>query len=926
MTYSPKSMIGGSEIISEIGKGGMGEVYLAQDTKLDRQVAIKFLSDEFSQDADKLNRFVQEAKSASALNHPNILTVFEIGKFEETNYIVTEFIEGKPLNEVVAQEPLEIHKAINFAIQITSALAAAHDAGIIHRDIKSNNVMVRKDGIIKLLDFGLAKLTVQDTGEGIDREAETLARVMTVPGMVLGTPTYMSPEQVRGKEVDVRTDIFSFGILFFEMLTGKRPFDGESFADVMGAILKDEAPPLSRYIENVPRELDHLIEKTLRKEREKRYQNVKDLVIDLKDLRDNLKFEAKLSHSSNSTRLNPIHSTDSAAAVPTVQIDNTTGKWKLSKGLQLIIFSVILAAVAGGVWWMMSDSKNQTAVSSPISLEKADIISWSSSPGELFSTGSFSPDGKMIAFSSAKSGSKNIWIKQTLSGEAIQVTKDAFNNQNPIWSPTGSEIAFFSERGNLGATKGNTTGIWRIPTLGGTPVSIAPVQDGSSQLRLWSKSGKLYYESNSNLFVVEIESGKSEQITKFPAQNGQINSISISSNEKQIAFVQKEEANWNIMVSDVSGENPVKIFSGTNEISSIVWHPDNERILFSQNIDGTFQIFATNSAGDESTKITYGERDSVIADISADGSDILFGSASEESNLWNVNTGTLEENTVFSSIDSELWSDVSPDDQKIVFQSIKNLSQGNNLLNGSILVKASGANSQPLKVAENGFLPKWSPDGQQLAFMRTEGQEPQIWIVKATGGKEAKLADGGIPSIGHSVSPYNRIETNNYTWSPDGKKIAYLSNRNGFSNIWLVASDGSTNIQVTNNNDEKRVLNCPIWSADGSQIAFYAKSTKPNAERKQTSGLWITTIDSKETRKVFETDSMFRLIGWSRSGEGFIYALPSKQYAGLPPEVELIETGIETGKQTPIATLKDSYYYNIFLSQDKRSIAFVSKY
>ena len=450
---------------------------------------------------------------------------------------------------------------------------------------------------------------------------------------------------------------------------------------------------------------------------------------------------------------------------------------------------MVLAIVAGGIWWFMSNQTNQMAVSSPVSYEKTDIISWNSSPGELFSTGSFSPDGKMIAFSSAKSGSKNIWIKQTLSGEAIQITKDSFNNQNPVWSPTGNEIAFFSERGNLTASKGNKTGIWRIPTLGGTPVSIAPVQDGSSQLRFWSKSGKLYYESNGNLFAADIESGKSEQITDFPAKNGQVSLINISSDEKQIAFVQKDEANWNIMISTVSGENPKKNFSSTNEISSIVWHPDNERILFSQNIDGTFQIFAANLSSDEPTRITYGERDSVVADISADGSNVLIGSASEESNLWNVNTETLEENTVFSSIDSELWSDVSPDNQRVAFQSVKNLSQGNNLLNGSILVKTSGSNAQPLKVSEKGFLPEWSPDGQQLAFMQIEGREPQIWIVKATGGKAEKLADGGIPSIGYSVSPYNRIQTTNFTWSPDGKRIAYLSNRNGFSNIWLVASD-----------------------------------------------------------------------------------------------------------------------------------------
>ena len=297
------------KILFKIGKGGMGEVFLAQDTKLDRKVAIKFLSEEFSEDEEKLSRFILEAKAASALNHPNILTVFEIGEYESASFIVTEHIEGRTLTSVLDRDPPDVNKALNFAIQITSALAAAHDAGIVHRDIKSGNVMIRKDGIAKLLDFGLAKLTAQETYEDLDPEAATLAKVITVPGMLMGTPNYMSPEQARGKVIDSRSDIFSFGILFFEMLTGTRPFDGESYVDVMGSILKDEHPPLSKYLENVSPELEHILDKTLRKERSKRYQNVKDLVIDLKDLRDNIKFEAKLIHSTNSTKPELIHKT-----------------------------------------------------------------------------------------------------------------------------------------------------------------------------------------------------------------------------------------------------------------------------------------------------------------------------------------------------------------------------------------------------------------------------------------------------------------------------------------------------------------------------------------------------------------------------------------------------------------------------------------
>jgi eukaryotic-like serine/threonine-protein kinase len=221
-------------IISKIGAGGMGEVYLAQDTKLDRKVAIKFLHEEFSKDADKLSRFVQEAKAASALNHPNILTVYEIGEVDGKNYIATELIEGETLSRRLRGESMSLNSTLDVAIQIASALQAAHNAGIVHRDIKPDNVMIRPDGFVKLLDFGIAKLAEKNR-EPIDEEAATAISAGTSPGMIVGTAAYMSPEQARGKQVDARTDIFSFGVVLYEMLTKRHPFEGENAMDVIGS-------------------------------------------------------------------------------------------------------------------------------------------------------------------------------------------------------------------------------------------------------------------------------------------------------------------------------------------------------------------------------------------------------------------------------------------------------------------------------------------------------------------------------------------------------------------------------------------------------------------------------------------------------------------------------------------------------------------
>lgn len=921
MTFAPNTSIGHYEVISLLGKGGMGEVYLASDSRLDRKVAIKFLSEEFSSDSDKLNRFIREAKSASALNHPNILTVFEVGEFEGSNYIVTEHIVGRTLNSVLKSEPQTLSKTIDFAIQISSALAAAHDAGIIHRDIKSGNVMVRDDGIVKLLDFGLAKLTAPPQHEEADLEAATIAQSATLPGMLLGTPSYMSPEQARGQTLDARTDIFSFGILFYEMLTGRRPFDGESFADVMGAILKDEPPPLSRIIDDVPPELEHIISKTLRKDRDQRYQNIKDLIIDLRDLKDNLKFEAKLIHTSNATRENYIHSTESPKPPETVAQTVEQSKPRQNPAVYIGAAVLILLAVAGIYYFSTSPEKMAAVV--PGNLQKTEIVSWNSAPGELFSTGSFSPDGKLIAYSSTKSGGKNIWIKQTTSGAPVQITKDEFNNQNPVWSPDGGEIAYFSERGSSIDGSGSSTGIWRIPSLGGTSVPIAQVKDGSSQIRSWAPSGKIYYESNGELYSVEVASGNSEEITDLSKDDKTVHALSISDDEKKIAYIRGEGVNSAIVVSELGGDIIREFEIGDVGTGNIVWHPDNERILFSRIVNGVFQIFSADTSSAQPIQISFGESDNAVMDVSSDGGSILTGSAKEDSNLWKVGTQNSAEETVASSIDSELWATVSPADGKVAYQLIKNLSQGNNLLAGDILVISSGSQTPPMQIAQNGFLPSWSPDGSRLAFMRLEDSSPGIWVVRSTGGSEEKLTHGGIPSIGYSVSPYNRIQTFEYSWSPDGNTIAYISDRSGAPNIWTAAADGSGDSQLTLLTAKDRLVSCPIWSPDGKRLAYSYKFTGTSPNKAGKIGISIFDTESKEDRTIFEYAGTFRLIGWSENGNEVIFAVPSKTSV-LPDAVELRSAAIDTGKTALIKKLADAYYYNIFLSADRNYVAYAA--
>ncbi|NNE98054.1 MAG: protein kinase, partial [Pyrinomonadaceae bacterium] len=309
------------KIHSEIGKGGMGEVYLAEDTKLNRQVAVKFLNEEFGKDSEKLNRFIQEAQATSALNHPNILTVYGIDSFEDTHYIATEFIEGETLREAISKkETLPLNQILKIGIQTAEALSASHQAGIAHRDIKPENIMIRKDGYVKVLDFGLAKLTEKNKSEDdISLEGETKALVKTNPGVVMGTVSYMSPEQARGIETDERTDIWSLGIVLYEMLAGKVPFSGETINHTIVAILETEPKSL----ENVPDELQRIVRKTLTKEKNDRYQTARDLVIDLKNLRRELDLQGELERSIIPNKNTEVESENKTAVYHAKSVEET---------------------------------------------------------------------------------------------------------------------------------------------------------------------------------------------------------------------------------------------------------------------------------------------------------------------------------------------------------------------------------------------------------------------------------------------------------------------------------------------------------------------------------------------------------------------------------------------------------------------------
>src|SRR5690349_19047087 len=359
-------------ILDKLGAGGMGVVYLAEDLKLGRKVAIKVLSHEFTTNKDRLHRFELEASAASNLNHPNILTIHEVGVDDGRHYIATEFIDGVTLRRKMTASQLETSEILDIAIQVASALEEAHTAGIVHRDIKPDNIMVRRNGYVKVLDFGLAKLTETVDRSPSDAEASTRVLVQTDAGVVMGTSHYMSPEQARGRPVDARSDIWSLGVVIYELVAGRTPFEGETSTDVIVAITQKEPPPLARFAPNVPAELEWIIMKALRKDRDERYQTIKELLTDLRRLKQRLEFETELERTvpSGAAAIRssdiPISPTTPERALRTKTVSHVSSTEYIATGLKrhkiaaAIVAILLIAGTAAGFYFYYNRAKPLT--------------------------------------------------------------------------------------------------------------------------------------------------------------------------------------------------------------------------------------------------------------------------------------------------------------------------------------------------------------------------------------------------------------------------------------------------------------------------------------------------------------------------------------------------------------------------------------
>ena len=423
------------QIISLLGKGGMGEVYQARDIKLDRTVALKILPADVATDAERMRRFVSEAKAASALNHPHVATIYEISEADNLSFFAMEYVEGQTLAAKINGAPLAINEVVEIGSQIADALDEAHSHGITHRDIKPANIMLTMRGQVKVLDFGLAKI-MRTAERPVNSNISTMPK--TEPGVVMGTMPYMSPEQALGREVDHRSDIFSLGVVLYEMATSRLPFGGSGTGETLDRILHAQPEPIAHFNYDAPAELERIVCNCLKKEPERRYQSARELLIDLK----NLKRESDLTTH------------------PTVKAENLPSKIKHHK-MRVVFALLTLVVVITAVAYLSSLIRQKFPVSPPPNRPLAQLTEG----GGLQSWPSWSPDGRYIAYSSDRSGNFDIWVQQIGGGDPIQVTKSPAHDWQPDWSPDGTSIVFRSER--------DGGGLYIVPALGGNERKIS---------------------------------------------------------------------------------------------------------------------------------------------------------------------------------------------------------------------------------------------------------------------------------------------------------------------------------------------------------------------------------------------------------------------------------------------------------------------
>src|SRR3989441_92188 len=724
-------------IVSKIGEGGMGEVWRARDTKLGRDVAIKVLPAAFSENSERLRRFEQEAQAAGALNHPNILVIFHIGTHQSAPYIASELLEGETVRERMAGAALPQRKALDYALQIARGLAAAHEKGIVHRDIKPDNIFVTNDGRIKILDFGLAKLT--GASDGIQPQSEVpTRRVDTDPGTVVGTMGYMSPEQLKGQSADHRSDIFSFGAILYEMLSGKRAFRGDSMAETMSAILREDPPDLSETNIAVSPALERVVRHCLEKNPAERFHSARDLAFAIENL------SGSATISGLTATMPTITATESTAAVGLSRwLGNARVGWIVAA-----VLVVSLLAALGLLYFNRSETNPRAAQLSftvPANLSFNDALSDATV---------ISPDGRKIAFTATSEDGKSMLYVRDLASSEVKVLPGSENALEPFWSPDSRSIAFGSnsklKRSDL--TGGNAQVLcdsappgWLVfvrndalvaqafdaanIALSGDPIPIITGQKNSGTLRFSvSDNGVLIWQGlweRDYQLVWFDRNGKQTGTVDAPMKVSVGQDPYLSPDGKRLVV----KRDFNLWVIDLEKGTGLRITSTFSQIP--VWSPDGSRIVYSSG-NGGMTVKVANGLADAESLLPG---PNFPAAWSPDGRFIVFVRRGVKTRLdiWVLPMfGDRKEYQLLNSPFDEQNPQLSPNGRWLAYPSdetgnyeiyVQSFSADGKLGNDKKRVSTSG-----------GKLPVWRRDGSELFFVAPDGQMMSSAV--KTGGTE----------------------------------------------------------------------------------------------------------------------------------------------------------------------------------------------
>jgi len=806
MTISAGTRLGRYEIRAPLGAGGMGEVYRAIDVELERPVALKFLPAEVASNPKRMNRFVQEAKAASSLNHPNILTIHEIGQTPEgLRFFAAELVDGRTLRELLARGPVRLGEAMEITIQVTSALVAAHAAGVVHRDIKPENIMVRGDGIVKVLDFGLAKLSERQVAPA-DSEAATRALVNTDPGAVMGTVAYMSPEQARGTELDARTDIWSLGAVLYEMITGRAPFTGETVSHIIVSILEKEPPPASSYACEVPETLEWIISETLTKDRDERTQTARELLGKLRRLKQRLDAEAHLNRSSAPDSMpsymetitqsagglsTPTLSAASdervttqgaqtvtarsgeAVTAPTVSSIEyfTNGIRTHKKGFTLVtaVFVLTILGVAFGVY-KLTTREQPSAAFQTIKITRL-TTGGKIGNANIVGSVSISPDGKYVVFETQEGPKSSLWLRQIATNSLQQIVPPSDSELGgTTFSPDGEYVYYVVK------DQSNPQGVlYQVATLGGNARKLLT---GASGPVTFSPDGKqiafVNKRVNEDMLMIANADGTGEPRKLIVRQQPEYfysEGPSWSPDGRMIACSAGSRGqgarNFSVMAVSVSDGEPHVVTDKLIDPARVLWLADGKGLIVAAYEQLT-------SIGTQLWYVSYpeGEVRRITNDLNGYGT-ISLGLTRDSKAIA----------TVQEDWSTQLWSAAVGDKGG----SARQITQG----------KYDGWGYD----AWGGVA--YTPDGR-IIYGAVTGEQFDLWIMNADSSEQKQLTADQYLEGGPAVSA-------------DGRYIVFDSNRVGKRNIWRMDLDGGNLKQLTFGEYTDR---SPVFSRDGQWIFF----------------------------------------------------------------------------------------------------------